>query len=278
MFRRRDDGLGPVFVPYMLAALFPTALCLRALPLTGFALLAASVGLFLAWTAGAVLVYIIFVWFVSLTVDLNKPVTEDKPFYRFIVMSVIALLCRVGRVCIHLHGAENIPDGRFLLVGNHRSNYDPIVTLWALRRRKLAFITKPENLKIPLVRTIHAANFLAIDREDPRKAVATIRAAADLLRRDVVDVGVYPEGTRSKSRTMLPFHNAVFKIAQQGHVPIVTAAIAGTENISKNLPWHSTDVTISLCAAMDAEDVAKCSTKDLGDRVRAMLEDALRER
>ena len=278
MFCKRDDGLGTVFVPYMLAALLPTVLCARATHLAGFGLIAAAVGLFLAWTVGALLIYIIFVWFVSLTVDLNKPVTEDHPFYRFIVLSIIGLLCRIGRIRIHLKGAENIPAGRFLLVGNHRSNYDPIVTVWALRRRKMGFITKPENLKIPIVRTIHAANYLSIDREDPRKAVATIRAAADLLRRDVVDIGVYPEGTRSKAKAMLPFHNAVFKIAQQAQVPILVAAITGTEDISKNLPWHHTDVTLSLCGIIDAAEAKASSTKDLGDRVRAMLEAEMEDR
>lgn len=272
MFCKRDDGLGAVFVPYMLAAVIPTVLCVRALPLTGLALAAAAAGLFLAWTLGALLVYIIFVWFVSLTVDLDKPVTEYHPFYRFIVMSIIALLCRVGRIRIHLKGEERIPPCRFLLVGNHRSGYDPIVTIWALRRRKMGFITKPENLKIPIVRTIHAANYLAIDREDPRKAVATIRAASDLLQRDVVDIGVYPEGTRSRTGDMLPFHNAVFKIAKQAHTPILVAAVTGTDRIFKNLPWRHTDVTLSLCGLVDAEEVKASSTKDLGDRVRAILE------
>ncbi len=272
MFCKREDGLGALFVPFYIAAILPTALCAHAAGLTGLALLGAVIGLFIAWSVGLLFVYIIFVWFVSLTVDLNKPVTEDRPFYRFIVLSIIGLLCRMGRVRIHVRGIGNIPEGRFLLVGNHRSNYDPIVTVWALRRWKMGFITKPENLKIPIVRTIHAANYLAIDRKDPRKAVATIRAAADLLKRDVVNIGVYPEGTRSKGKEMLPFHNAVFKIAQQGRVPILVAAISGTENIHVNLPWRHTDVTLSLRAVIDAGEVAASSTRDLGDRVRAILE------
>ena len=276
MFVKREDGLGKVFLPFYIAAILPTALCAWASGLTGWVLLPVILGLFIGWTVAALLVYIIFVWFVSLTVDTSKPVPDDHPFYRKIVLSIIALLCRVGRVRLHIDGMENVPEGRFVLVGNHRSGYDPIVTVWALRKWDMGVITKPENLKIFIVRTIHQANYLAIDRDDPRKAIQTIRQAADLLKNDVVSIGVYPEGTRSRTGELLPFHNAVFKIPKQGgNVPIVVAAISGTERIMKNTPWRHTDVNLNLCEVIPPEEVAALSTKDLGEKVRAILEGAL---
>ena len=256
------------------AAAIPSA---WATGLHGLALAAAFVGLFAAWTVGLTVVYILAIWVLGLTVDLNKPVPEDHPVYRWIVVTIIGLLCRVGRLRISLRGLDNLPEEPFLLVGNHRSGYDPIATVWALRRAgvDVAFITKPENMKIPLVPVIHLANFLVIDREDARKAVVTIRAAAELLKNHVVNVGVYPEGTRSKTGQMLPFHDAVFKIAQRGGAPIVVAAISGTEHIWDNLPWRRTDVTIDLCARIGAEEVKASTTRDLGEKVRAILDQAL---
>ena len=263
---------------YWLLAYFAAMWCTLSTGVTGRRIPLVFAGFAILWLVVLLIAYILLVWLLSLTVDLNKPVPEDHPAIRWIVVSIIALLCRVGRLRIQVKGWENLPEGRFLLVGNHRSNYDPIATVWALRRQgiDIAFITKPENMKIPLVRLIHKANYLVINREDARKAIATIRAASELLQKDVVNVGVYPEGTRSKSGEMLPFHNAVFKIAKQADVPIVVAAISGTENISKNAPWRRTDVTIDLCAAIDREQVAASSTKDLGDRVRELLEKAVK--
>lgn len=261
---------------YCLAALAAIP-CAWATDLHGLALAGAYVGFFAAWTVGLTLVYILAIWVLGLTVDLDEPVPEDHPVYRWIVLTIIGLLCRVGRLRIHLRGLENVPEEPFLLVGNHRSGYDPIATVWALRRAgvDVAFITKPENMKIPLVPVIHLANFLVIDREDPRKAVVTIRAAAELLKNRVVNVGVYPEGTRSKTGQMLPFHDAVFKIAQRSGAPIVVAAISGTERIRENAPWRRTDVTIDLCARIGAEEAKASTTKDLGAKVRAVLEQAL---
>lgn len=254
-------------------ALLAAIPCAWATGLHGWALAAVYVALAVAWVLGLTLLWVLIVWVLSLGVDLDKPVTEDHPGYRWIVMTIVGLLCRVGRLRITVKGWENVPAEPFLLVGNHRSNYDPIATLWAMRGRgvDVAFITKPENMKLPLVPLIHRANFLTIDREDPRKAVVTIQAAAELLKNGVVNVGVYPEGTRSKGREMLPFHNAVFKIAKRAAVPIVVVAVSGSEMIHTNAPWRHTEVTLDFCRRIEKEAVAAASTQQLGELVRKCL-------
>ena len=276
LFVKREDGLERVFWPYYILAAIAAVPCTIATGCRGWAFAAVYIASVIGWTVALVIAWVVLIWLLSLTVDLNKPVPEDHPFVRWIVITILGLLCRVGRVRIHVEGWENIPEGRFLLVGNHRSGYDPIITVWALRQRKIqiAFVTKPENLRIPLVRMIHKANYLSINREDARKALQTVKEAADLLTNDVVNVGIYPEGTRSKGEGMLPFHNAVFKIAQRADVPMVVAAIYNTENILKNTPWRHTDVTVRLCACLDREQVAAASTKVLGEQVRTILEEA----
>lgn len=276
MFKKREDGLERVLWPYMILGALAAIPCAWAANCRGWALAAAYIGFWALWTLALLLGWVIFVFLLSLTVDMEKPEREDHPVYRRIVLSIIGLLCRIGRLRIHLRGWEDLPKGRFLLVGNHRSNYDPIATIWALRQKgvDIAFVTKPENMRIPLVRIIHKINYLVIDREDPRKALETIGEAADLLVRDVVNVGIYPEGTRSRGTQMLPFHNAVFKIAKRAGVPIVVAAISGTERIHENVPWRHTDITVDLCAVLSREEVAASSTRQLGECVRELLEQA----
>ncbi len=275
MFRKQEAGTGRVLWPFCIGS----AIVCGALGYVYHWGLWMFAAMFICWTVTLLVAWLLFVWLLSLTVDLAKPVPDDHPVIRKIVVEVIGLLCLAGRLRIHVRGLERLPEGRFLLVGNHRSNYDPIATVWALHcyGREIAFVTKPENMKIPLVRLIHRANYLVIDREDPRKAIATIHAAADLLAQDVVNVGIYPEGTRSKGVEMLPFHNAVFKIARRADVPMVVACITGTEKIHEHVPWRRTDVTVDLCACIGREEVAASSTKVLGDRVRDLLEQAMQE-
>lgn len=276
MFKKRQDELGKVFLRFHIPAVPLAVVSVILLELAGWIVIPVFVGLWAAWFVGLVLAYVLGLFAVSLTVNMKKPVVENHPGYRKTVLYVLGILCRVARLRVHLSGEEHVPAGRFLLVSNHRSMYDPIATGWALRRHDIAFVTKPENLKIPIAGPmIYKANYLPIDRSDPRKAMTTIHAAAELMAKDYVSVGIYPEGTRSKDREMLPFHNGVFKIAQKAGVPIAVVSIAGTENIHKNVPWRHTDVNIRVCAVLSAEEVKQSSGAALGTKIRAILEDAL---
>lgn len=138
-------------------------------------------------------------------------------FYRRLLNGATAFAVWLLGIHVHCQGLEKLPQGRFLLVGNHRSNFDPIVTWYALKDRDLAFLSKAENFKIPIFgRIIRKCYFLPIDRQDPRKAMTAINQAAALLENDQVSIGVYPEGTRSKECVLLPFHNGVFENRQKG--------------------------------------------------------------
>ena len=228
--------------------------------------------MFLLWfavgfLAGLVLL-VLLIGLISLFVDSDKPQQAPAPFFSAVVTYVMGLLTVLGRVRLHVSGTERIPEGRWLLVGNHRSAFDPIVTGWALRKYGIVFISKTENMRIPAVgKFLHKAGFLAIDRENDRAALRTILTAADDLKRGVASVGVYPEGTRNRGEGLLPFRNGVFKIAQKANAPIVVAAIRGSEEITRRAPWRTTDVYLDICGVMDAGTVQQQKTQEIGEAV-----------
>ena len=98
------------------------------------------------------------------------------------------------------------------------------------------------------------------------------RIAARLMEDDQVSVGVYPEGTRSRTGELLPFHSGVLKIAQQAHVPVVVAAIQGVEGISRNFPLRRTNVRLDILETLPADYVAHCRSAALGNEIRDTLE------
>lgn len=200
-------------------------------------------------------------------------------FYRWLLNGATAFAVWLLGIHVHCRGLEKLPKGRFLLVGNHRSNFDPILTWYALKKYDLAFLSKEENFRIPIFgRIIRRCCFLPIDRQDPRKAMTAINQAAALLETDQVSVGVYPEGTRSKEGVLLPFHNGVFKIAKKAGVPIVVVAIQGTETIHKNYFRRQSHVSLEITDVLPADFVAHSRTAEIGQRVRTSLEDALTNR
>jgi len=172
---------------------------------------------------------------------------------------------------------EKLPAGkRILFVGNHRSNYDPIVTWHVLRKWQPAFVSKKSNFKIPAFgRIIRKCCFLPIERGNPRSSLKTIEFAAELLRGGEVSIGIYPEGTRSKSGILLPFHNGVFKIAQKANAAIAVVAIDGTEEIHRRTPFRPTVVRLCVADVISAEEVHMLKTSEIGERVRTALEETL---
>ena len=234
----------------------------------------------LAALLGVSLCYILLLGTAALLVDTNREYPTDSPFYRMLLYSATACAIRLLHIHINVRGTEKLPSsGRFLLVCNHRSNFDPILTWQILRKYNLAFVSKPENFHIPIFgRLIRRCCFLAIDRENPKNALLTIQKAAELLERDAVNVAIYPEGTRSKNCVLLPFHNGVFKIAQKAGVPIAVAAIQGTEQIHKNWYRRSTQVQFDIIETIPAAFVTESRTAVIGQRVLDDLTQVLREK
>ena len=209
---------------------------------------------------GLLILYLLILVISSLLVNPNKEYDTNSRFYHFLLYSFTAISLKVCRIHTHVTGGELLPtDGRFLLVSNHRSKFDPIVTWQAFRRAELAFISKDENLHIPIFgRIIRRCCYLSIDRENPKNAIA-----------------VYPEGTRSKTLELLPFHNGVLKIAQKAQVPIVVLTVQGTETIKTLAPWHASHVYIDILEVLDTDTIAHQRTADLGTHIYACMEKQL---
>lgn len=216
--------------------------------------------------------FILLLLISSLFVDPKREYTQNSRFYRWLLHTASGAAIKLLGIHVHVTGMEKVPsDTRFLLVSNHRSNYDPILTWQIFKDYDLAFVSKPENFKIPMFgRIIRKCCFLPIDREDPRKAIVTIHKAAELIKADTVSVGIYPEGTRSREKEMLPFHNGVFKIAKKADVPIVIVSVSGTDQICHRL-FRSVDVYVRVLDVIPAETVAEAKTAELGDTVRTII-------
>ena len=217
---------------------------------------------------------------VSLFIDKSWPRKKQNPLCCFFFFYCGELGCFYCGVRVHVSGTEKLPeDERFLLVANHRSLFDPLSIFHALGTYNIAFISKPSNLRIPVLGRLALGDcFLPIDRENDREALKSILCAADYLKRDLCSICIYPEGTRSKTRQMLPFHHGSFKIAQRAHVPLVIAAVSGTDMVKKNALRRFTDVYIDILELIPAEEVRARTTAELSDHAYAAIAEALEKR
>ena len=222
----------------------------------------------------ALLLTLIVLRLLTRKTDLSKPDAVQNPIARRGCAITGEILCKLGGVRADLRGLEKLPkEGRFLFVCNHRSLFDPLMVMGYLADENIAFISKPSNMRIPLAGAIaQTAGFLGIDRENDRNALRTILTAADYLKRDLCSIGVYPEGTRSHTRAMLPFHKGSFKIAQRGGVPLVIAGISGSEKLKQGYFLHPHRVTLEILEVIPAAEVKAASTAELSERSRALIQ------
>jgi 1-acyl-sn-glycerol-3-phosphate acyltransferase len=124
-------------------------------------------------------------------------------------------------------GQDNIaPSGPVILAANHRSMLDVPLLVIACPR-PVTFMAKRELFADPIRRW----GFHVLGGFPVRREIADVRAMdiglAVLEKGDVL--GLYPEGTRSKSREMRPFLKGAAWLALKVGAPIVPCGIAGTE-------------------------------------------------
>lgn len=227
---------------------------------------------------GLLLAYILLVVISCLFADRHKVYDKNSRYFRFLLNSSTGLAVKILRIKLKVTGLDKLPNGRFLLVGNHRSKFDPILTWYAFRKYDLAFISKYENFEVPIFgRIIRKCCFMGIDRENPRKAAKTIIQSVKLIKSNECSVAVYPEGTRNYGEGLLPFHNAVLKIAQKAEVPVVVLTAKGTYEIQKNFPLHKSVVKLDVTDVIPAVEVKSLSTAQLGEKIQASMLKNLRE-
>jgi 1-acyl-sn-glycerol-3-phosphate acyltransferase len=153
-----------------------------------------------------------------------------------VVYSLVALLSGPLKLLYRMEarGKENLPrEGGFVLAANHTSNFDP----WPLGLplypdRFLRFMAKSELFWWPLGKFVASAGAFRVRRgERDTEAIAT---AVELVKSGEVVV-MFPEGTRRKKGIVKKHearaHTGAARIAREGGVPLLPAAIKGTDRL-----------------------------------------------
>ena len=189
---------------------------------------------------------------------------------------------KVGDVRIQMSGLEHIPrEGGAVVAVNHLSFVDYIMAGYpAVQRGRLTrFMAKKEVFDHPVggpvMRSFH---HIAIDRTSGQAGMDEARRYLDAGEL----VGIFPEGTISRSFELQPLKTGAVRIAADAGVPLIPIVLWGTQRfLTKGKPRdfgrHKT-VSIEVGAPMHPSpaDNPGVATRELQARMEEMLDRLLR--
>jgi 1-acyl-sn-glycerol-3-phosphate acyltransferase len=195
-----------------------------------------------------------------------------------VVVAAAKTWFKLGDVRIVMSGVENIPEtGGALVAVNHLSFVDYVMAGYpGVRRGRLTrFMAKKEVFDHPVggpvMRSFH---HIAIDRGDGQAGLDEARRYLDAGEL----VGIFPEGTISRSFELQPLKTGAVRIAADAGVPLIPIVLWGTQRfLTKGKPRdfsrHRT-VGIEVGEPMHptTADNANTLTAELQERMEAMLD------
>jgi 1-acyl-sn-glycerol-3-phosphate acyltransferase len=176
---------------------------------------------------------------------------------------------------LRVDGKEHLPrEGGYVLSANHVSNFDPWPLGWPLfPQRELRFMAKAELFRSPLWPILKFGGAFKVNRgEGDEHAIDT----AVRLARDGEVVAIFPEGTRREKGLVKKFearpHTGAARVALAAGVPLVPAAISGTDRIRRLGPLrvaYGTPVELDDLRKLELRQGAKIGT----DRLMSAIHD-----
>jgi 1-acyl-sn-glycerol-3-phosphate acyltransferase len=189
-----------------------------------------------------------------------------SPLYR--IAGTLSIPVVKGLYRLRARGLEHLPEGGFVLAANHTSNFDPWpLGIPLLPDRQLRFMAKAELFNPVLTPILRAGGAFKVRRGEGD--VDAMRTAVDLVREGEIVV-MFPEGTRRRKgmvkRHQARPHTGAARIALTADVPLVPAAIGGTDRLLRLGPLrvaYGPPLDLSDLDGQDNKTGAKVATERL---------------
>ena len=129
-------------------------------------------------------------------------------------------------------GAEKIDSSQsYVVISNHPSTLDIFTHITALPV-SIRFLTKTELFRIPILsRVLKILGLPRIDRKNAQMNLPKINESIQRVIDNKNSIMIFPEGTRSNQKDLLPFKKGAAHVAKQFNLPIIPVVTHNSHNL-----------------------------------------------
>jgi 1-acyl-sn-glycerol-3-phosphate acyltransferase len=166
-------------------------------------------------------------------------------------------------------GYENF--GNAIYIGNHQNNYD-MVTAASIVIPPTVTVGKKSLLWVPFFGLLYwLTGNLLIDRNNRSKAHSTIAEVVNAFQKRKISFWMFPEGTRSRGRGLLPFKTGAFHAAIAAGVPIIPVCVSNTSNKINLNRINNGLVIVEMLPPIDTSGYGKDQVRELATHCREIM-------
>ena len=147
---------------------------------------------------------------------------KDKKPILYSIVAVIARVVFTIAIPMKVKGKENLPEGKFVLCSNHLTWADPVL-LGLSNKRQVCFMGKAELFKNKIIAAfLRALGGFPVNRGTSDRGA--LETANEVLENGKI-LGIFIEGTRSKTGELLKPKPGAVMLAYGAKAPIVPVCI-----------------------------------------------------
>lgn len=203
--------------------------------------------------------------------------------YSRLIIPLVKVAMKAQGLQITIEGAEHIPaQGAGLIACNHTSYADFIfagIPAQLRGKRLVRFMTKREIFDVKGVGALmRAMKHIRVDR---KAGASSLEEAVRRLDQGQL-VGIFPEGTISRTFELGPLKSGAVRIAQSADAPLIPMAMWGAQQIwtkghKKQLGRHKFAIWMKVGEPIDTSGDIEHATVQLAQAMQDLLDDVQRD-
>lgn len=167
--------------------------------------------------------------------------------------------------------------GNCIYIGNHQNNYDMVTISYMVMPRTVS-VGKKSLIWIPFFGFLYwVTGNILIDRENRSKAHNTMTTVTKHITEDNISIFMFPEGTRSRGRGLLPFKTGAFHTALAAGVPVVPIVCSTTHNKIDLNRWNNGKVICEMMEPIDSSQFSKENVREFAEYCHRVMAKRLAE-